>query len=139
MINSGTVIKSAIITTLKPILSPINVWSIMPPDSVLKYVLVENLSETALDDKRSFMNEGFISIAIVEKFLGRDGDFDQVNTIANTVMNAITPNRLSTFGIVSGINIFSTRFESSSETMFETETGRIAVKNLRLKYFVQST
>jgi hypothetical protein len=81
----------------------------------------------------------FIRIAVVEKFLGRDGDFDQVNNLANTIIQAVTPDRLSTFGNVGGINIFSLRFESNSETMFETDSGRIAVKNLRLKYFVQST
>lgn len=139
MINSGTQIKTALVSLLKPLIAPVKVWSMMPPDAVLKYVLIQDLSETALDEKRAFLNEGFISIAVVEKFLGRDGDFDQVNNIANTIIQAVTPDRLSTFGNVGGINIFSLRFESNSETMFETDSGRIAVKNLRLKYFVQST
>lgn len=139
MINSGTQIRTAIIGLLKPIIEPIPIYSIMPPDSVQKYVLVQNMTENALDDKRAFMNEGFISISIVEKFQGRDGDFDQINTLADTIINAITPTRLSTFGNVNGINIFSTRFESNTESLFETNPGRTAVKSLRIKYFVQST
>lgn len=139
MINSGTQIRTAIISTIQPLLGSVPVYSIMPPDSVLKYVLVQNMTENALDEKRRFLNEGFISISIVEKFTGRDGDFDQINTIADTIINAITPNRLSTFGNVDGINIFSLRFESNTESLFETNPGRTAVKSLRLKYFVQST
>jgi hypothetical protein len=139
MINSGTQIRTAIISAIKNLVAPVPVYSIMPPDNVLKYILIQNMAENALDEKRAFLNEGFISITIVEKFLGRDGDFDQVNNIANTVINAITPNRLSTFGNVGGINIFSLRFETNTETLFETEPGRTAVKSLRLKYFVQST
>lgn len=139
MINSGTQIRTAIISAIKTLVAPVPVYSIMPPDNVLKYILIQNMTENALDEKRAFLNEGFISISIVEKFLGRDGDFDQINTLADTVINAITPNRLSTFGNVGGINIFSLRFESNTETLFETEPGRTAVKSLRLKYFVQST
>lgn len=139
MINSGTQIRTAIISAIKPLLTPVPVYSIMPPQSVLKYVLVQNMTENALDEKRAFLNEGFISISIVEKFTGRDGDFDQINTLADTIINAITPDRLATFGIVDGINIFSLRFESNTETLFDTEPGRTAVKSLRLRYFVQST
>ena len=139
MINSGTAIRTAIISAIKPLVAPVPVYSIMPPDNVLKYILIQNMTENALDEKRAFLNEGFISISIVEKFLGRDGDFDQINTLADTVINAITPNRLATFGIVDGINIFSLRFESNTETLFETEPGRTALKSLRLRYFVQST
>lgn len=139
MINSGTQIRTAIISAIKPLLTPVSVYSIMPPQSVLKYVLVQNMTENALDEKRAFLNEGFISISIVEKFTGRDGDFDQINTLADTIINAITPDRLATFGIVDGINIFSLRFESNTETLFDTEPGRTAVKSLRLRYFVQST
>lgn len=139
MINSGTAIRTAIISTIKPLVASVPVYSIMPPDNVLKYILIQNMTENALDEKRAFLNEGFISISIVEKFLGLDGDFDQINTLADTVINAITPNRLATFGNVDGINIFSLRFESNTETLFETEPGRTAVKSLRLRYFVQST
>jgi hypothetical protein len=139
MINSGTAIRTAIISEIKTLVAPVPVYSIMPPDNVLKYILIQNMTENALDEKRAFLNEGFISISIVEKFLGRDGDFDQINTLADTVINAITPDRLSTFGIVDGINIFSLRFESNTESLFETEPGRTAVKSLRLRYFVQST
>lgn len=139
MINSGTQIRTAIISTIQPLLGSVPVYSIMPPDAVLKYVLVQNMTENALDEKRRFLNEGFISISIVEKFTGRDGDFDQINTIADTIINAITPNRLSTFGNVDGINIFSLRFESNTESLFETTPGRTAVKSLRIKYFAQST
>jgi hypothetical protein len=139
MINSGTAIRTAIISEIKTLVAPVPVYSIMPPDNVLKYILIQNMTENALDEKRAFLNEVFISISIVEKFLGRDGDFDQINTLADTVINAITPDRLSTFGIVDGINIFSLRFESNTESLFETEPGRTAVKSLRLRYFVQST
>lgn len=139
MINSGTQIRTAIISAIKPLLGVIPVYSIMPPDSVLKYVLVQNMTENALDEKRRFLNEGFISISIVEKFLGRDGDFDAINDLADTIIQAITPNRLATFGNVEYLNILALRFESNTESLFETNPGRTAVKSLRLKYFVQST
>jgi hypothetical protein len=106
---------------------------------VVKYVLVQDLAETALDDKLSFMSEGFVSISVVEKFTGRDGDFDQVNILADLIIQAITPTRQSTFGIVGNKNIFSLRFESTAEAMFDSTPGRTALKSLRLKYFVQST
>lgn len=135
MINSGTQIRKAIVSAIRPIAGSVPVYSIMPPDSVNKYILIQSLSETALDDKRSFLNEGFISISVVEKFTGRDGDFDEINTLIDSIIEAITPNRLATFGIVEGINIFSIRFESNSEALFDNQTGRTALKTLRLKYF----
>jgi hypothetical protein len=46
---------------------------------------------------------------------------------------------MSTFGIVGNKNIFSIRFESTAEAMFDSTPGRTALKSLRLKYFVQST
>lgn len=139
MINSGTQIRTAIISTIKPLVAPVPVYSIMPPANVLTFILIQNMTENALDEKLRFLNEGFISISIVEKFLGRDGDFDQVNNLADTIINAITPNRLATFGNVGSINILALRFESNTETLFETEPGRTAIKSLRLKYFVQKT
>jgi hypothetical protein len=139
MINSGTQIRKAIIETIKFLLTPVPVYSIMPPDSVMKYVLVQNMTENALDEKRAFLNQGFISISIVEKFTGRDGDFDTVNDLADTIISAITPDRLNTFGNVDYLNIFSLRFESNTESLFDTSPGRTAIKSLRLAYFVQST
>ena len=139
MINSGTQIRTEIISAIKTLVAPVPVYSIMPPDSDMKYILVQNMTENALDEKRAFLNQGFISISIVEKFTGRDGDFDAINDLADTIINAITPNRLATFGNVEGINIFSLRFESNTESLFETSPGRTAIKSLRLAYFVQST
>lgn len=137
MINSGTKIKKAIISAIKPVLGSVPVYSVMPPNDVLKYVLVQNMRENALDEKRAFLNEGFINISIVEKFTGRDGDFDQVNLIADAIIGAITPTRLATFGNVDDINIFSLRFEGNDESLLNTEPGRTALKSLRLKYFVE--
>jgi hypothetical protein len=139
MITAGSTIRKEIIKAIKPVLGSVPVYSIMPPDNVVKYILVQDLAETALDDKLSFMSEGFVSISVVEKFTGRDGDFDQVNILADLIIQAITPTRLSTFGIVGNKNIFSLRFESTSEAMFDSTPGRTALKTLRLKYFVQST
>jgi hypothetical protein len=139
MITAGTTIRKEIIKAIKTVLGQVPVYSIMPPDNVLKYVLVQDLAETALDDKLSFMSEGFVSISVVEKFTGRDGDFDQVNTIADLIIQTITPTRQSTFGIVANKNIFSLRFESTAEAMFDSTPGRTALKSLRLKYYVQST
>jgi hypothetical protein len=139
MITAGTTIRKEIIKAIKPVLGQVPVYSIMPPDNVLKYVLVQDLAETALDDKLAFLSEGFVSISVVEKFTGRDGDFDQVNTIADLIIQTITPTRQSTFGIVGNKNIFSLRFESTAEAMFDSTPGRTALKSLRLKYYVQST
>jgi hypothetical protein len=139
MITAGTTIRKEIIKAIKIVLGQVPVYSIMPPDNVLKYVLVQDLAETALDDKLSFMSEGFVSVSVVEKFTGRDGDFDQVNTIADLIIQTITPTRQSTFGIVANKNIFSLRFESTAEAMFDSTPGRTALKSLRLKYYVQST
>jgi hypothetical protein len=139
MINSGTQIRKAIISAIKTAVTPVPVYSIMPPDSVMKYILVQNMTENALDEKRAFLNQGFISISIVEKFTGRDGDFDAVNDLADIIINAITPDRLNTFGNVDYLNIFSLRFESNTESLFDTSPGRTAIKSLRLAYFVQST
>jgi len=139
MITAGTTIRKEIIKAIKTVLGQVPVYSIMPPDNVLKYVLVQDLAETALDDKLSFMSEGFVSISVVEKFTGRDGDFDEVNTIADLIIQTITPTRQSTFGIVANKNIFSLRFESTAEAMFDSTPGRTALKSLRLKYYVQST
>jgi hypothetical protein len=139
MITAGTTIRKEIIKAIKTVLGQVPVYSIMPPDNVLKYVLVQDLAETALDDKLAFLSEGFVSISVVEKFTGRDGDFDQVNTIADLIIQTITPTRQSTFGIVANKNIFSLRFESTAEAMFDSTPGRTALKSLRLKYYVQST
>jgi hypothetical protein len=139
MITAGTTIRKEIIKAIKTVLGQVPVYSIMPPDNVLKYVLVQDLAETALDDKLAFLSEGFVSISVVEKSTGRDGDFDQVNTIADLIIQTITPTRQSTFGIVANKNIFSLRFESTAEAMFDSTPGRTALKSLRLKYYVQST
>ena len=139
MITAGSTIRREVIKAIKPVVGNVPVYSIMPPDSVLKYILVQDLAETALDDKLAFLSEGFVSISIVEKFTARDGDFDQVNILADLIIQAITPTRQSTFGNVGNKNIFSIRFESTAEAMFISTPGRTALKTLRLKYYVQST
>ena len=138
MIITGTTIRKAIRNAIKDLIAPIPVYSIMPPDSVKKYVIIEELAQNAIDEKRAFITEGFISISCIEKFTGRDGDFDEVNAIAKQIQQVITPDRLSTFGFTDGIDIFTMNFDAVTEGMFETEPGRTAVVSLRLRYMAQN-
>lgn len=138
MILTGTIIRQEIRKALLPVLSPIPVYSIMPPDATNKYVMIQDLSQNQRDEKRVFITEGIISISCVEKFTGRDGDMDEVSAIAQTIINTLTPDRLSRFGIVQGINIFTMYFDSASDGMFETDPGRTAIVTLRLRYMAQN-
>jgi hypothetical protein len=138
MILTGTIIRKAIRAAIAPVVSPVPVYSIMPPANVDKYIIIQDLAQNQLDEKRSFITQGTISISCVEKFVGRDGDFDAVSTLANVIKNTLTPNRLSTFGNVDGINIFTMYFDSVSDGMFETDPGRTAIVTLRLNYMAQN-
>ena len=140
MILAGTPIRKAIITALTPVLgSSIPVYSVMPPDNVLKYVIITSLSENALDEKRAFISEGVINIQVVEKFDTRDGDLDWVNTIASLISKTLTPDRLATFGNVDGIDLFSLWIDSNAESLFDTDPGRTAISSLRIRYYAQNT
>ena len=139
MIITGTAIRKAIINAIKTGIAPVPVYSIMPPDNVQKYVIVEDLAQSSMNEKRAFLTEGFVSISCVEKFTGRDGDFDVVTALANQIKTLITPNTLSTFGITDGINIFTMEIDSVTDAMFETEPGRTAIVSLRLRYMAQTT
>lgn len=138
MILTGTIIRKAIRNAISSVVAPVPVYSIMPPANVDKYILIQELAQNQLDEKRAFITQGVISISCVEKFTGRDGDFDQVSTLANVIKNTLTPNRLSTFGNVDGINIFTMYFDSAFDGMFETDPGRTAIVTLRLNYMAQN-
>lgn len=138
MIITGTIIRKAIRNAIKNQIAPIPVYSIMPPDNINIYVIIEDLAQTSIDNKSEFITDGFISISCIEKFIGRDGDFDQVNALAIQIRNLLTPNLLSTFGNIDGINIFTMTIDSVSEGMFETPNGRTAVCSLRLNYKAQN-
>lgn len=139
MIISGTELRKSIIAALNPVLDPVNTYSFIPPVEVLRYVYLSQLTETALDDKRAFLSEGTIAIQIVEKFDDRSGNLDWVNNTAKLISETLTPNRLSTFGIVSDIDIFTMRFGNYSEDIFESEPGRTAIGSLRLDYKIQKS
>ena len=98
MILTGTIIRKAIRNAILTPVAPVPVYSIMPPDNVDKYILIQDLSQNQLDEKRAYITQGIISISCVEKFTGRDGDLDEVSALANTIRTALTPTRLSTFG-----------------------------------------
>ena len=138
MIITGTTIRKAIINAIKTAIAPIPVYSIMPPDNVQKYVIIEDLAQNAINEKRAFITEGFVSISCIEKFTGRDGDFDQVTALANAIQTLITPNNLSRFGFTDGIDIFTMEFDAVTDGMFETEPGRTAIVTLRLRYMAQN-
>lgn len=139
MIITGSTIRKAIRDAILTPIAPVPVYSIMPPDSVTKYVIIEDLTQTAIDEKRAFITEGFVSISVIEKFLGRDGDYDQINDIAGQIRNVLTPDRLSRFGKLNGIDIFTMMIDSVTEGMFETEPGRTAIVSLRLRYMAQNS
>lgn len=139
MIISGTELRKSIIAALNPVLDPVKTYSFIPPVEVLRYVYLSQLTETALDDKRAFLSEGTIVIQIVEKFDDRSGNLDWVNTTAKLISETLTPNRLSTFGIVGDIDIFTMRFGNYSEDIFESDPGRTAIGSLRLDYKIQKS
>jgi|SRR3972149_7429654 len=139
MILSGSEIREALVSSINALMTPVKAWSVMPPVETNRYITIALLSETALNDKLSFMSEGTISIQICEKFIGRGGDLDWVSSTARTIVTEITPTRLSTFGILAGINIFTMQFAGSGEDIIEGSEGRTAIKSLRLSYKSQNS
>jgi hypothetical protein len=137
MIITGTIIRTAIIDAIKDYLDPVPVYSIMPPDTVNKYVILEDLAQNQIDNKSEYITQGFINISCVEKFIGRDGDYDQVNAIAMIIRDILTPDLLARFAFVGGINIFTMNIDSVTEGMFENPDGRTAICTLRLQYKAQ--
>lgn len=138
MIVAGTIIRKKIIEVIKDVIAPVPVYSIMPPDNVNKYVIIQNLQETQIDEKRAFITDGFISISCIEKFIGRDGDFDGVTALAKTIKQLIYPTTLSRFGIVENINIFTMSIDSTTDEMFNNPNGRTAMITLRLNFKAQN-
>jgi len=139
MILSGSEIREALVSSINALMTPVKAWSLMPPTETNRYIIIALLTENALDDKLSFMSEGTLSIQICEKFIGRAGNLDWVSSTARTIVNEITPNRLSTFGNLSGINIFTMQFAGSGEDVIEGSEGRTAIKSLRLNYKSQNS
>lgn len=138
MIITGNIIRKAIRNAIKNVIAPVPVYSIMPPDNINKYVIIEDLAQSQIDNKTEFITEGFVNITVIEKFVGRDGDFDQINNIATQIRNVLAPNLLHTFGIVDGINIFTMNIDAVTEGMFETPNGRTATISIRLNYKAQN-
>jgi hypothetical protein len=138
MIVVGTIIRKKIIEVLQDAIYPVPIYSIMPPDNINKYVIIQNLSENQLDEKRAFITEGFISISCIEKFIGRDGDFDGVTALAKTIKQLIYPTTVSRFGIVENINIFTMSIDSVTDEMFNNPNGRTAMVTLRLNFKAQN-
>jgi hypothetical protein len=121
MILAGTALRTYIVSELQSVLSPVPIYSVMPPDNVLKYV----------------MTDGFIQIQIVEKFDKRDGDMDWVNTMASLISRTLCPTRQSKIGDENGVNVFYIYIDSNAEALFDTDPGRTAVSSLRLRYMAQ--
>lgn len=138
MIQASNRIKVALVSALSSALG-VNVYSFMKPTTEDKYVILDQVSETALDEKRAFISQGTVAINIVQKFTGRSGNMDWVDSASILAAQELTPTRLSSFGDLSGITIFSMRITDTSEDLRENETGRTAVKTLRLEYKFQTT
>jgi hypothetical protein len=138
MIQASNRIKVALVSALSSGLG-VNVYSFMKPTTEDRYVILDQVAETALDEKRAFLSQGTVAINIIEKFAGRSGNMDWVDSASIQVAQELTPTRLSAFGDLSGITIFSMRITDTSEDLRENETGRTAVKTLRLEYKFQTT
>lgn len=137
MILAGTAVRKALVTALSPVLDPIPVNSIKEPNEDLVYVMITSLSEIETGGKDCFQTEGFMQINIYEKFIGRDGNYDEVSRVANLISQTLTPTKLSSLGDLEGVNVFYINIESNAENLFETDPGRTAVSSLRLRYLAQ--
>lgn len=135
MILAGTAVRKALVTALTPVLDPIPVYSVMPPDNVLKYVMITALSENAVDPKDCFLTEGIVQIQVIEKFDTRDGDMDEVTRVGRLISATITPTRQSSLGDLENVNVFSVWIDSVADGLFESDPGRTAICSLRLKYY----
>lgn len=140
MITSSIGILTKIKQALDVAVSPVKVYSVIPPDPASRYIYLEQLSENFINEKRAFLGQGFVSITLVEKFVGRGGSVDWVESEAETVSNLITPSRLSTFGDIGNINIFTMQIEAGNSQLLSNDngTGRTALKSLRLEYKFKS-
>jgi hypothetical protein len=134
MITSSTDITIALKANIEALLTPVKVYSFVPPIDALRYVYLTQLSENQINEKRAFLSQGFISIQVVEKFIGRNGNLDYVSAAADLIMEGITPTRLSKFAATGNINIFTNQFEAIGSELLEIETGRVAIQTLRLEY-----
>lgn len=134
MITSTLDITTVLKANIEPLIVPVKVHSVVPPLDVSRFVYLTQLSENQINEKRAFLTQGFISIQIIEKFTGRDGNIDFVSNSGNIIMQAITPDRLSKFAASGNINIFTMQFENVGSEIAELETGRAAICSLRLEY-----
>lgn len=135
MIIASNEIVKRIVTALNAI--GVGVYSVVPPVNVLRYIHVEDSTETATNEKLRKITEGFITIKVIEKFRGDDGTLLWVTDTSISIVTAIQPLTTSTFGISGGIDIFAMNFESQTGGFIQTESGRFAIRSLRLKYNAQ--
>lgn len=139
MLQASNKIKVALKASIESALG-VKVYSMQQPTEDNRYVLLSDVAETALDEKRSFISQGVMAINVIEKFLGRGGSPTWVDSASVLISQTLTPTRLSSFGNLNGITIFSMRISDTSEdTSRENATGRTAIKTLRFEYKFQTT
>lgn len=132
MILASTTVVKEIMTRLTNIGVP--AYSVIPPTNVVRYVHVTGTSETDSGSKSHKSSEGNLQIAIVEKFEGDDGTMLWVDDTARAVIAQIQPEVNGQFGIVDSFNIFAVNIESNESDFLQTDTGRIAIRSLRMKF-----
>jgi hypothetical protein len=132
MIIASTEVVKEIIKRLIPLNLP--VFSVIPPANVLRYIYVTDTAETDISTKSGKISQGFLQISITEKFPGDDGTMTWVDDTARQVINAIQPTVNGEFGLLNGLTIFAINVEDNSSQLAQTDTGRVAVRSLRLKF-----
>jgi hypothetical protein len=134
MIQSTTEIVTILKSSIEALLSPVKVYTMLGAVTDNRYIYLTQLSENAIDEKRAFISQGFVSIQVIERFDNRSGNIDFVDSASKAITEGLTPNRLSSFGDLGNIAIFTMRFESTNSELRENESGRTAIKTLRLEY-----
>jgi hypothetical protein len=132
MIIASTEVVKEIIKRLIPLNLP--VFSVIPPANVLRYIYVTDTAETDISTKSGKISQGFLQISITEKFPGDDGTMAWVDDTARQVINAIQPTVNGEFGLLNGLTIFAINVEDNTSQLAQTDTGRVAVRSLRLKF-----
>lgn len=114
-----------------------DVFSVQPPNNVLRYIMLESINESEQNDKLSKHTSGTMTINIVERFNGNSGTLANVDAQARAVSEHLMPTTKSVLGNFKGIAIFSTNIATSTGQLFEVGSGRIAIRTLILNYRTQ--
>jgi hypothetical protein len=133
MLITSDIIREYIITQLQGS----GFWeanSVLPPSSVKQFAWVQSINEIAINEKKTKLTEGNVLIAVTERFTNDSATVANVDAQARLICNKLQATAQSVFGLFKNVRIFSTDIDSGTGEIFDSPSGRVAIRNITLMY-----